>query len=123
MWGYGSVGRASRSQCEGQGFESPYLHHGVRLALWSHKKGAQGSRSFSVAPCDFAAPCISIMGVRNDVAFRSLCSLHSLGYAETNPLISTIGRLHYLVSAFAEGTGASATKESVLKAHSFLPFL
>ncbi len=25
-WGYGSVGRASRSQCEGQGFESPYLH-------------------------------------------------------------------------------------------------
>ena len=25
--GYGSVGRASRSQCEGQGFESPYLHH------------------------------------------------------------------------------------------------
>ena len=26
LWGYGSVGRASRSQCEGQGFESPYLH-------------------------------------------------------------------------------------------------
>ncbi len=25
-WGYSSVGRASRSQCEGQGFESPYLH-------------------------------------------------------------------------------------------------
>ncbi len=25
-WGYGSVGRVSRSQCEGQGFESPYLH-------------------------------------------------------------------------------------------------
>ena len=25
-WGYGSVGRAMRSQCIGQGFESPYLH-------------------------------------------------------------------------------------------------
>lgn len=27
MRGYGSVGRAMRSQCIGQGFESPYLHH------------------------------------------------------------------------------------------------
>ena len=27
--GYGSVGRASRSQCEGQGFESPYLHQKI----------------------------------------------------------------------------------------------
>ena len=27
IWGYGSVGRAMRSQCIGQGFESPYLHH------------------------------------------------------------------------------------------------
>ena len=26
-WGYGSVGRAMRSQRIGQGFESPYLHH------------------------------------------------------------------------------------------------
>lgn len=26
MRGYGSVGRAMRSQCIGQGFESPYLH-------------------------------------------------------------------------------------------------
>ena len=25
-WGYSSVGRASRSHREGQGFESPYLH-------------------------------------------------------------------------------------------------
>ena len=31
-WGYGSVGRASRSQREGQGFESPYLHHERRKA-------------------------------------------------------------------------------------------
>ena len=27
VWGIGSVGRASRSQCEGQGFDSPILHH------------------------------------------------------------------------------------------------
>ena len=27
LWGYGSVGRASRSQREGQRFESAYLHH------------------------------------------------------------------------------------------------
>jgi hypothetical protein len=26
-WGYSSVGRASRSHREGQGFESPYLHY------------------------------------------------------------------------------------------------
>ena len=26
FWGYGSVGRASRSQREGQRFESAYLH-------------------------------------------------------------------------------------------------
>lgn len=26
LWGYSSVGRAMRSQCIGQGFESPYLH-------------------------------------------------------------------------------------------------
>ena len=25
--GHSSVGRASRSQCEGQGFDSPWLHH------------------------------------------------------------------------------------------------
>ena len=31
-WGYGSVGRAMRSQCIGQGFESPYLHHIQDLA-------------------------------------------------------------------------------------------
>ncbi len=27
IWGYSSVGRALRSQCRSQGFESPYLHH------------------------------------------------------------------------------------------------
>ncbi len=27
QWGRSSVGRASRSQCEGQGFDSPRLHH------------------------------------------------------------------------------------------------
>lgn len=34
-WGYSSVGRALRSQCRSQGFESPYLHHrvGARFAL------------------------------------------------------------------------------------------
>ena len=26
LWGYGSVGRAPRSQRGGQGFDSPYLH-------------------------------------------------------------------------------------------------
>ena len=26
-WGRSSVGRASRSQCEGQGFDPPRLHH------------------------------------------------------------------------------------------------
>ena len=31
-WGYGSVGRAMRSQRIGQGFESPYLHHKKREA-------------------------------------------------------------------------------------------
>ena len=33
--GYSSVGRALRSQCRSQGFESPYLHHrvGARFAL------------------------------------------------------------------------------------------
>ena len=35
FWGYSSVGRASRSQWEGQGFESPYLHHSCRLADFS----------------------------------------------------------------------------------------
>ena len=34
-WGYSSVGRASRSHREGQGFESPYLHlrHRHRLLI------------------------------------------------------------------------------------------
>src|SRR3546814_9062235 len=27
LWGCSSDGRASRSQCEGQGFDSPQLHH------------------------------------------------------------------------------------------------
>src|SRR5690349_8232637 len=34
-WGCSSVGRASHWQCEGQGFESPHLHHVNR-----HKKGS-----------------------------------------------------------------------------------
>ena len=29
IWGYSSVGRTSALQAEGQGFESPYLHHRV----------------------------------------------------------------------------------------------
>ena len=32
-WGYGSVGRAMRSQCIGQGFESPYLHQQKKIGF------------------------------------------------------------------------------------------
>lgn len=32
-WGYGSVGRAMRSQRIGRGFESLYLHHAKRQAF------------------------------------------------------------------------------------------
>lgn len=31
IWGYGSAGRALRSQCRGRGFESPYLHQIVLI--------------------------------------------------------------------------------------------
>ena len=85
MWGYGSVGRASRSQCEGQGFESPYLHqkehksNSVRLVLFLW--GISGLRDFfknrtTVSPCEpLRADADAITE-----ASRSL---------PTNPLIST----------------------------------
>ena len=34
-WGCGSVGRAMRSQCMGQGFESPHLHQNLETDLVS----------------------------------------------------------------------------------------
>ena len=79
MWGYGSVGRASRSQCEGQGFESPYLHH--RAATFggcNRKEYAQGALFFY---CSFllAARAYSDNGITKYVAFRfvSLRSTYS----------------------------------------------
>ncbi len=33
LWGYGAAGSARRSQCRGQGFDSPYLHHKMQGSL------------------------------------------------------------------------------------------
>ena len=37
--GIGSVGRASRSQCEGQGFDSPILHYNTQIRTLSCLEG------------------------------------------------------------------------------------
>ena len=55
LWGYGSVGRASRSQCEGQGFESPYLHQKYRTfcAIFFCIRGLCVIKSHSrLSPCE-----------------------------------------------------------------------
>ena len=38
-WGYSSVGRATRSQCVGQGFDSPYLHQDLKGLSLYHLAG------------------------------------------------------------------------------------
>ena len=71
-WGYGSVGRAMRSQCIGQGFESPYLHHIQDLAyvpsLFLHC-----SRIATLANTRFARQ------IRWGASLRSLHAMHRSG--------------------------------------------
>ena len=48
--GYSSVGRASRSQCEGQGFDSPYLHSFGNQRAATCRQPGFGSRE-GLKPC------------------------------------------------------------------------
>jgi hypothetical protein len=50
-WGSSSVGRASRSQCEGQGFDSPLLHHFPVIVIMPI-----GPCHDSVFPCPSTTP-------------------------------------------------------------------
>ena len=80
IWGCGSVGRAMRSQCMGQGFESPHLHQNLETDLVS---------VFSFA-CEggFAQLCCAQLRCMNPCRVRagaySLVQAHSFHYYGIN---------------------------------------
>ena len=45
VWGRSSVGRASRSQCEGRGFDSPRLHQ---------RRALESARMRHAGECEYA---------------------------------------------------------------------
>ena len=97
-WGYGSDGRAMRSQRIGHGFESRYLHQQRRLRQGRKRKEVATTAASFLLLRMLHRLLVPLSGERNNVALR--CTTLTLRLRlGTNPVIST-KRDVYAHSAF-----------------------
>ena len=87
-WGYGSDGRAMRSQRIGHGFESRYLHQQRRLRQGRKRKEVATTAASFLLLRMLHRLLVPLSGERNNVALR--CTTLTLRLRlGTNPVIST----------------------------------